>query len=504
MNAKRVGMVYLVGAGPGDPSLITIKGKECLSKADLILYDALAHPELLDHCKENATKQFVGKRACKGQQRQAFIDQIMVQEAKKGRTIVRLKGGDPLLFGRGLEEAHALKQHDIPFEIIPGIPSPIAASAYAGISMTHRTLSSSVAYLTATESPEKDKTSHRWDKLATATETLVIFMGMKKIHTIMQLLIQHGRAPHTPVLIIQWASLPTQRVLPGTISTIATKALEAKFGLPSLIIVGDVVKLRKEFRWFDNKPLFGKKVLVIRAKHQAKRFAAMLRKAGASALAAPTIKIQAIRNEKAIRSILPKLHTYSWIIFASQNAVEHFFRVLSKHHLDNRAFGKANICAIGQQTATCLKKHGIFVDLIPNDSRSEGMLKDLKRKLTPKSTILWPRGKESRTLLDKSLPQHPIDSLILYKQDTLDEKEKEDVKASVQQADIICCTSSLSTKRLVDICGKTTLTNKIIASIGPTTSNTIKEYHLSVHVQSSIPSMRSLIDELEIYYKKKR
>ena len=246
-----VGKVYLLGAGPGDPELITLRAQRRLAEADLVLYDALVHPDSLELCRPDAERVFVGKRGGRASERQTDINERMVEAARAGRTVARLKGGDPYLFGRGSEEAEDLAAAGVPFEVVPGVPSPMAATAYAGISLTHRELASSIAYVTASESLLKDQSAHDWQKLATATQTLVIFMGMRKLESLMQVLVAHGRPASCPAAVIQSASLPEQRTVVGTVGDIASRAREAGIGMPALTIVGDVVSLREQLRWYD-------------------------------------------------------------------------------------------------------------------------------------------------------------------------------------------------------------------------------------------------------------
>ncbi|MDH3819094.1 MAG: uroporphyrinogen-III C-methyltransferase, partial [Myxococcales bacterium] len=366
------GKVYLVGAGPGDPELITARGLRRLCEADVVLYDALVHPDQLRAARPEAELVFVGKRAGRASERQAEINRQLVEVAREGKTVVRLKGGDPYLFGRGSEEAELLAAEGIPFEVVPGVPSPLAATAYAGLSLTHRELASSVAYVTATESVEKDRTGHDWSKLATATQTLVIFMGMRKLDSLMKLLIEHGRPADTPVAVVQWASLPKQRTVTGTAVNIHERASEAGLGLPALTIVGDVVRLRDSLRWFDTKPLFGKRILVTRAVHQAGSLAALLRDEGAQPILAPTIRIAPPADPGPLRDAVTHLDCYDWILFTSSNAVDAVFSSISEAGLDVRALAGAKVCAIGVKTREALRSRGIHADLVPKDARAEG------------------------------------------------------------------------------------------------------------------------------------
>ena len=322
------GTVYLVGAGPGDPELITSRGLRRLREADLVLYDALVHPDQLAAARPEAELVFVGKRAGRSSERQAEINARLLEASRRGKTVVRLKGGDPYLFGRGSEEAEFLAAQGVPFEVVPGVPSPLAATAYAGLSLTHRALASSVAYVTATESVEKDRSDHDWSKLATATQTLVIFMGMRKLGSLMKLLMEHGRSPETPAAVVQWGSLPIQKTIVGTVANIHERAAAAGLGLPALTIVGDVVRLRESLRWFDTKPLFGRRVLVTRAVSQSHSLAQLLRDEGAQPIVAPTIRLEPPSDTGPLRDAATHLDNYEWILFTSANAVEAMFAEL--------------------------------------------------------------------------------------------------------------------------------------------------------------------------------
>ncbi len=363
------GKVILCGAGPGDPELVSVKAVRRLGDADLVLYDALVHPELLRHAKD-AELVFVGKRAGRPSERQDRINALLLEGARAGKTVVRLKGGDPYLFGRGSEEAEHLAMHGIAFEVVPGVPSPLAATAYAGISLTHRSRSSSVAYLTATESVLKDRTSHLWAKLATATETLVIFMGMRKLPSLMQLLVEHGRDPDTPAAVIQHASRPQQRCVVGTVATIAELARAEGLGLPALTIVGEVVELRSSLRWYDAQPLFGKRVLVTRPAHQADELARLLRDEGAEPVLAPAIRIVGPSDPGRLSAAVSKMG-YGWVVFTSANGVERFFAEVERQGRDARALGGARVCAIGPATAAALTAHGIRADVVPSEYKGE-------------------------------------------------------------------------------------------------------------------------------------
>lgn len=492
--------VYLLGAGPGDPELITVRAKRRLAEADLVLYDALVHPDILAHCRDDAEKVFVGKRAGRPSERQESINARMVEAARAGRTVARLKGGDPYLFGRGSEEAEALAAAGIAFEVVPGVPSPVAATAYAGLSLTHRTLSSSVAYLTATESEEKDRSSHDWSKLATATETLVIFMGMRKLASLMALLAEHGRPLHTPVAVVQWASLPRQRTIVGTVATIAEAA--EGLGLPSLIIVGDVVSLREQLRWFDTGPLFGRRVLVTRAVHQAGSLAELLRDAGAEPICVPAIRTVPPEDDSPLRAACRVLDQYDWVVFTSANAVDAIMAALRRDGGDARRLGSAAVCAIGRKTAAALRVHGIEADLVPGDSRGEGVLAALTAVLPrrgERARILIPRAEVGRDVLPDGLRRegHSVDVVGVYRTLGPDDAGVVALREAIAEVDAVAFTSSSTVDQLVDAVGVDALRGRCLASIGPVTSATVRQHGLDVGVEATEASVESLVTALE-------
>lgn len=504
---SQLGTVYLVGAGPGDPELITARGLRWLRQADLVLYDALVHPDQLNECKPGAELVFVGKRAGRVSQRQSDINKRMAEAAREGRAVVRLKGGDPYLFGRGSEEAEFLAAQGIPFEVVPGVPSPLAATAYAGLSLTHRELASSVAYITATESVDKDRSSHDWAKLATATQTLVIFMGMRKLDTLMSLLIEHGRAPDTPAAVIEWASLPRQRTVVGTIADIHERVEQAELHRPVLTIVGEVVNLRRSLRWFDTKPLFAKRVLVTRAPHQARSLATLLRDAGAEPVLAPTIRIEPPDDPKAVLASVRALGSYDWVVFTSANSVDAIVQALAAESLDARAFGAARICAIGPRTERALLTHGLRPDLVPTESKGEGVASALLEQVQQGGRVLLPRATVAREVLPNALREAGcvVDVVPVYRTEPPDQAQADRIRALVapEELDAVLFTSSSTVHNLCDILGDSAagaLNKLVLASIGPVTSETARKRGLHIAVEATETTVESLVDALRTYY----
>ena len=501
------GKVYLVGAGPGDPELITARGLRRLRGADLVLYDALVHPDQLAYCKADAELVFVGKRAGRAGERQTQINERLVEAAKRGSTVVRLKGGDPYLFGRGSEEAEWLAQNRIDFEVVPGVPSPLAATAYAGLSLTHRELASSVAYITATESVEKDRTSHDWSKLATATQTLVIFMGMRKLKTLTELLIEHGRPANTPAAVVQWASLPEQRTVVGTVSDIAERATAAGLGLPAITIIGEVVDLRESLRWFDNKPLFGKRVLVTRAVHQAGSLAQLLRDEAAQPVLAPTIRIEPPADPSELRRAVKALRRYDWIVLTSANAAEALFAAIVEAGLDSRSLGDSKLCAIGSKTDGVLRNHGVRADLVPTVSQAEGVVEALGPKLGEGIRVLLPRAEVGREILPDSLRARgaEVEVVPAYRTVPPGPREAQRIRELVhpEELDAVLFTSSSTVRHLWAVLGDGAaerLARVPLFSIGAITTKTAADLGLPIAATAGHQTIEALVEALRSYY----
>lgn len=501
------GRVYLVGAGPGDPELITARGLRRLGEADVVLYDALVHPDQLEAAKPGCELVFVGKRAGRVSQRQTEINERLVRAATEGKTVVRLKGGDPYLFGRGSEEAEFLASKGIPFEVVPGVPSPLAATAYAGLSLTHRQLSSSVAYVTATESVEKDRTGHDWSKLATATQTLVIFMGMRKLDSLAKLLIDHGRPGDTPAAVVQWASLPKQRTVVGTLANIHQLASKAGMGLPALTIIGEVVRLRENLRWFDTKPLFGKRILVTRAPTQAGSLSSLLRDEGAQPVLAPTIRIAPPIDPRPLQDAIARLHVYDWVLFTSANTVDAVFEAMERGEIDLRAFDGAKICAIGSKTEAALATRGVRADLVPEEARAEGVIEALRPRLRESARVLLPRAEVAREILPTSLREAgaEVDVVVAYRNLPPLPRDADRIRSLVdpEEVDTVLFTSSSTVQNLTDVLGEDAaarLNALDLFSIGPITTRTAERVGLRVTGTSTDPSIEALVATVRAYY----
>ncbi len=503
------GIVYLIGGGPGDPELCTLKAVRCLRLADLVLYDALVHPDLLKHTRHDAERVFVGKRAGREYERQALINQRLIDAAQAGRVVARLKGGDPYLFGRGSEEAEALAGAKIPFEVVPGVPSPSAAAAYAGMSLTHRELSSSIAFLTATESPDKDQSAHDWAKLATATQTLVIFMGVRKLAGVMQHLIDHGRPADCPAAVIQSASTPFQRTIVGTVADIAERAHAAGIGMPALTIVGEVVRLRDQLRWFDNKPLFGKRVLVTRASEQSDSLAQALRERGAQAIELPMIRIEPPLDAAPLTAAVAALRSYHWLLFTSQNGVRAFFAELARQGLDSRSLFGLRIAAIGPSTAQSLEPFGVRHDVMPDSFRGEALAEVImaEQKGMRDVRVLLPRAAVARDVLPETLRNAGahVDVVEAYRTYGAAAETAQKLSELIDQGelDVVTFTASSTvdhTLAALGADGAQRLRGLTLASIGPITTDTATARGLEIDITADAYTIPGLVAALERHF----
>lgn len=405
------GKVYLVGAGPGDPKLITVRGLEALKRSDVVVFDRLAGPQLLNHAKPDAERIYVGKLPDRHTMKQEEINQLLVDLALQGKTVIRLKGGDPTVFGRVGEEAGLLRKNGIIYEIIPGITSAIAVPAYAGIPVTHRDMASSFSVITGHESPDKLDLSIYWDKVTNATGTLVFLMGVAKIAYISEQLIKHGRSPDTPVALVQWGTRAEQRTVVGTLSDIDARVKAANLKPPAVIIVGDVVRQRETLSWIENKPLFGQRILITRARSQASELVAKIDDLGGETYEFPVIETKLPSSEEALQAIeqaLGKAEAYDWVMLTSVNGVDYFFRWLDRNGIDIRRFHRAKFAAVGPKTAEALALRGIRADLLPESFRAESLLESLDSLIAPGQLALLPRGDLARETLPNELKERGV------------------------------------------------------------------------------------------------
>ena len=505
MKAK----VYLVGAGPGDPGLITVKGRACIQNADVIIYDYLASPALLKYARKSAELIYVGKKGGDHTLSQDEINTLIVQKAKSGGIVCRLKGGDPYIFGRGGEEAEVLFKAGIAFEIVPGITSAIAAAAYAGIPLTHRKLASTIAFVTGHEDPAKEETGINWASLATGIGTLVFFMGVKNLPNITKSLIDQGKPPDTPVALIRWGTTPRQQTVSGTLGTIVEKARAAALKPPAIIVVGDVVNLRQSLKWFEGRALLGKRIVVTRARQQASDLVRLLSDHGAECLEYPTIKIVTPRDPQPLKKAVESLSEYDWIIFTSVNGVIYFFDQLFATGKDVRALGRMQTAAIGPATARQLFEYGLTSDIVPETYRAESVVEAFGKVNLKGKKILLPRAKEARPILPEELKKMgaTVDEITAY--ETLKEAEnRDDLVQNLKDnsIDLITFTSSSTVRNFKALLPAEKFTKLIkgvtIASIGPITSDTAKKLGFDVHITAEDYTIPGLVEAILQYYKK--
>jgi len=498
--------VWLVGAGPGDPELITVKGLELLRRADVVLYDALAHPALLEACRADATLINVGKRYADHAVEQSEIIRLLIEHAEAGRRVVRLKGGDPFLFARGAEEAESLAAAGIRYAVVPGISSPVGTSTYAGFALTHRDLSSSVSFVTGTDRTGQLRSSEAWQRLATATDTICIVMGMRRLEDIARALVQGGRSAETPSAVIEWGARPEQRVLVATLSTIAERVREQGLRNPAVIVVGDVVRLREKLRWYDNRPLFGKRLLLPRPAGQAAQSAQLIRERGAEPISIPLIAIEEPEDPAAIRAVATQLGQYDWVILTSSNGAERLLCAIRAARLDARAFGRARIATIGPKTAEPLEQFGIIPDLVAKDHVAEGLVKDLLER-APIRRVLVFRAAEAREVLPESLRAAGIevDVVAAYRTRRLGAQQATELTQALgeRKFDAVLVTSSSMATALVEALGSDAsrlLARVVVASIGPVTTSTLESLGIGADVTASVHTIPRLLDAIEDYF----
>jgi uroporphyrinogen III methyltransferase / synthase len=411
------GKVFIVGAGPGDPGLLTLRAKEVLSTADAVLYDALIHPRILDFIPEKAQKIFRGHRSEKGALSQARINRLLVKLAKQGKAVVRLKGGDPFVFGRGAEEALELARNGIGFEIVPGVTSAVAVPAYAGIPLTHRSLNSSFTVVTGHEDPTKDNRRIDWKSLAENNGTLVFLMSLHRLPFLCGRLMSEGKKPHTPAAVVQWGTTSRQRTVSGTLRTLPELVEREKLEPPATLVVGKVVGLMKQLQWIPRKPLSGIRVLVTRGRGQAHALSSLLVERGAEVVEIPTIEIHPLTGSRALFRHVREAGTFDWIVFSSANAVEIFMKSLARAIRDPRDLHRVKIACVGEATADSLKGYGIRADLVPSDYKQEGLAKAFGKISMKGKKVLLARGQDGRDVLERSLRDQgaQVEVLALYK-----------------------------------------------------------------------------------------
>ncbi len=506
-NKKKTGKVFLVGAGPGDPGLITVKGAQCIERADVVVYDYLASPALLGHAGSQSELIYVGKKGGDHTLSQDGINELIAEKAEQGLVVARLKGGDPFVFGRGGEEAEVLIRRGIPFEVVPGVTSAIAAPAYAGIPLTHRQYTSNVAFVTGHEDPEKPESVIDWHSLAKGIGTLVFFMGVKNLPKIVKNLLENGKPGSTPAALIRWGTTAKQKTVTGVLDNIVKRAKDSGIKAPAIIIIGEVVRLRETMNWFEKKPLSGKTIVVTRAREQAGTLVKALSELGAQCMEKPTIKVvppdDFVRLDRAINH----LDQYAWLVFTSVNGVKFFFKRLSENGLDARALGHIKTATIGPATSKELSTHGINSDIIPKSYRAESIIAAFEKEDVRNKKILLPRAKEARPILPLELNKMGavVDEIVAYR--TVTDKDPSDsltARLESGQVDMITFTSSSTVKNFKTLIPSNRFKDLIegiaVASIGPITTETAQKLGFTVHVTADEYTIPGLCRAITKFY----
>jgi uroporphyrinogen III methyltransferase/synthase len=507
------GKVYIVGAGPGDIGLLTVKGLQCLQKADVVIYDFHLNAQILNYINHNAEFIYAGKRGGHHSMTQDEINRLLIKKAEEGKIICRLKGGDPFVFGRGGEEAEALAEHGIEFEVVPGVSSSIAAPAYAGIPLTHRLYSSSFAVIPGYEDPSKEKSNIEWSKLSTGVGTLVFLMAIKNIDIVTQKLIENGRSPETPVAVIRWGTRSDQKTITGTLKDIVGLVKEKDIRPPAVMVVGDVVKLRESLMWYEKKILFGYRILITREHSGGFE---PLEELGAELIEFPTIEIIPPEDYSELDSTIESIETYDWLIFTSRNGVKYFFQRFFEKDRDIRDLKGIKICAVGSKTADEIRKYGIKVDLIPEEFSSEGLIKAFSSypsayreksqqqgsEILKGLKFLLPRAEKAREIFPdkiKELGGH-IDLPIAYravKPEIHGKRLKRFLKEG--RISIATFTSAVTFNNFLDIIGEDAielLKGVAIAVIGPVTAKAVEKKGFKVDIMPEKATIEALVEEI--------
>lgn len=495
----------MVGAGPGDLGLVTLRAKQCIEQAEVLVYDYLCNQEMLKWAPEGAEIIFAGKKAGEHTLSQDQINTLLVEKARAGKTIVRLKGGDPFLFGRGAEEALALTAAGIPFEIVPGVSSAIAAPAYAGIPLTHREKNSHVTFFTGHEDPAKEKSSIDFEALARLGGTQVMLMGIERLEAITREMVAHGMRGDLPVALIRWATTGRQQTLVGTLHDIAILAREKNFTAPAVAVFGEVVALREKLNWFEDKELAGKKIVVTRTRSQAGALGEQLHVLGADVFELPTIRIEPPTDLRGFAELVQDAHSYDWIVFTSPNGVTAFFDLFYKLYDDAREIGGARIAAIGPATAQRVKDFHLHVDLEPEEFVAEGLVRAFQKEGNIENLrILLARAEQARDVLSKQLSSLGaiVDEGFAYRTVA----ETRDITGARRRlmeegADLITFTSSSTVENFLAL-GLEWPKGMQVASIGPITSKTARDRGLRVDLEARRHDIPGLVDAIRTFYRR--
>jgi uroporphyrinogen III methyltransferase/synthase len=503
------GKVYLVGAGPGDPGLLTLKAKALLEDAQVVIYDYLANPAFLDYADNEAELIYVGKKGGCHTLSQSDINKLIIERARKGLRVVRLKGGDPFIFGRGGEEAQELIKAGLSFEVVPGVTSAIAAPAYAGIPLTHRNYTSTVAFITGHEDPEKEETEIAWDKVATAVGTLVFLMGVGNLEKISRNLINQGRSGDTPAAVVRRGTVAEQRTIVAPLKDIAKIAREESIRPPAIIVVGDVVNLRDELNWFEMRPLFGRRIVVTRAREQASAFLKALAEQGAECIEFPTIEVAPPQDWAPLDRAVRSLESYQWMLFTSVNGVKWFLERLGFLGKDVRDLKGLKIGAIGPKTAGAWLGFGIKPDLVPQEYRAEAIVECFKKWKMEGQKILLPRAAKAREILPHELRKMGahVDVVPAY-QTIMPGHDTSHVRKMLENGaiDMVTFTSSSTVTNFLEMFGaegqklKAWMKNVTIACIGPITADTARKKGLSVNIVPPHYTIESLTTRIVEFF----
>lgn len=498
------GRVYLVGAGPGDPGLLTLRAAEVLGRADVLLYDALASDAVVALAPPACERIFVGKRGGNHAMTQGEIEALTIAKAREGGCVVRLKGGDPFVFGRGGEEAEALHAAGIAFEIVPGISSALAVPAYAGIPVTHREHAASFTVLTGHEDASKPSSTLDWTKLADPQRTLVLLMASANLREIAQRLVEHGLSGATPVAVVQDGTRPSQKTVLGTLLTIADDIARAKIEAPAIAVVGSVAGLRDRLRWFDTGALFGKRVVITRTGEQSEAFARALLGRGAEPVFAPTIAIQPPDDSTAAENAIDALASFAWLVFTSQNGVTAFFARLSARNADARSIGRAKVAAIGDRTAERLRRYGVRADVVPDRFIGEEVARSVIERSHPGDRVLVYRAQEARDVLVRMLEEAELAVTVVPAYKTIVPSDSE-FEGKVACADVLTFTSASTVRGFSALLGgdgaaSAAAAGKCVACIGPITANAASAAGLHVDVVASRFTIAGLLDALDAFF----
>lgn len=504
----RPGTVYLVGAGPGDPGLMTVRGLACLRQAGTVIYDYLANPVLLREAPVDATRIYVGKSKGRHCVPQEEINALLADHARAGRTVVRLKGGDPFIFGRGGEEARFLADAGIPFEVVPGVTAGLAAAAYAGIPLTHRDYTTSLAMVTGHLTSERDLDHVDWARLAKGVGTLVIYMGISNLGEIAARLISHGRAPETPVALVRWATTPRQETLTGTLADIAAKVAAGNFQPPAVIIIGAVVALRDTLRWFDNRPLFRKRILVTRAADQSAAMSEALQAYGAEPVACPTIGIIPPESYAELDAAITRLADTNYLVLTSANAVDALFSRLQAASKDARALAGVTLVTVGPKTSEALAGHGVRADLVPVSYDAEGVVALLRDRVRDKG-VLYPRAALARDLIVTELTAAGarVIAPVAYASAPPADAAATARAALAAGLDLLTFTASSTVRNFAGVLDAVELTRARtipVAVIGPQTAATAKELGFTVAVEPAEATVEAMLAAIVDYFNETR